>query len=164
VAVTTLAGIGCRKLARLADSLCVSAASCRRREDIGRLLLTFFARGPRPLVSERNAAIGAASNLARGRAIGRWKRFLSSSGRQVLKAIQPPTRIPQRFSCARRKWLAPSQEVHPAGLEPTTYSSGGCRSIQLSYGCVEARFAQSEIRIKRSELDFGRFRGWIWGL
>ena len=23
--------------------------------------------------------------------------------------------------------------LRPAGLEPTTYSSGGCRSIQLSY-------------------------------
>ena len=26
--------------------------------------------------------------------------------------------------------------VHPAGLEPTTYCSGGSRSIQMSYGCT----------------------------
>ena len=26
--------------------------------------------------------------------------------------------------------------VHPAGLEPTTYCSGGSRSIQMSYGCI----------------------------
>ena len=35
-----------------------------------------------------------------------------------------------------RKSSIRSHSVHPAGLEPTTYSSGGCRSIQLSYGCV----------------------------
>ena len=29
-----------------------------------------------------------------------------------------------------------SKVVHPAGLEPTTYCSGGSRSIQMSYGCI----------------------------
>ena len=29
-----------------------------------------------------------------------------------------------------------SKLVHPAGLEPTTYCSGGSRSIQMSYGCT----------------------------
>ena len=30
--------------------------------------------------------------------------------------------------------------MHPAGLEPTTYCSGGSRSIQMSYGCIVFHF------------------------
>ena len=36
-----------------------------------------------------------------------------------------------------RKGSIPGKKVvHPAGLEPTTYCSGGSRSIQMSYGCT----------------------------
>ncbi len=37
--------------------------------------------------------------------------------------------------------------VRPAGFEPAAYSSGGCRSIQLSYGRVRAIVAATTDRL-----------------
>ena len=47
---------------------------------------------------------------------------------------------PEAKSCAYAqdavKLIDGSEVVRPRGVEPLTYSFGGCRSIQLSYGRI----------------------------
>mgnify|MGYP006902786685 CR=1 FL=1 len=44
--------------------------------------------------------------------------------------------IRQQVNLCRKSELINIEMAHPAGVEPATSASGGQRSIQLSYGCV----------------------------
>src|SRR5204862_2562834 len=59
--------------------------------------------------------------------------LLPEEERQQLAAEGIP--LPKPFRLAKFR----SRFVRPAGFEPAAYSSGGCRSIQLSYGRVRER-------------------------
>jgi hypothetical protein len=67
------------------------------------------------------------------------------------------------FSHTRCKYLFLRHLLHPDGLEPPTYSSVDCRSIQLSYGCFLLRtwtigYNGVLARLKSEDWSNGRLR------
>ena len=61
----------------------------------------------------------------------------------------------RRFPRTGERANSRSELVRPAGFEPAAYSSGGCRSIQLSYGrtCVNA--SRDRFTIDRQQCSRG---------